>query len=450
MSRFNLSIAVFLMFISVLTVVATSSQAQERNPLNHIVVIYLEDHSFDNLYGSFPGANGLDQAGGAAVQIDKDGKPYATLPPPMVGDHLDTRFPADLPNKPFNINKYVPADQKIGDPVHRYYQEQMQIDGGKMDKFVLDSDAAGLVMGYYDTAKLPLAEYARQFTLADNFFHAAFGGSVLNHFWLICACSPSWGNAPDDQIATLDANGNMLKDGAVTPDGFIVNTSFSVYSPHPVYVDAFHLAPPQTQPTIGDRLSDKNLTWAWYSGGWDDTMSGNPNPLFQYQHQPFAYFKNYGNGKDGRKLHLKDEKDFIAAVADGSLPAVSFVKPLGPDTEHNGWADLLTGEKHVASLINQIQKSKIWSDTAIIITYDENGGFWDHVPPPKVDKWGPGSRVPTLIISPFAKKGFVDHTQMDTTSILAFIEHRYGLQPLADRDKAANDMMSAFDFTQKP
>src|SRR5262249_15461140 len=106
------------------------------------------------------------------------------------------------------------------------------------------------------------------------------------------------------------------------------------------------------------------------------------------------------------------------------------------------------GDMHVAQLIDLLEKSQAWQDTAIIITYDENGGFWDHVSPPKMDQWGPGARVPTLIISPYAKKGFVDHTQMDTTSILAFMETRYALKPLGDRDRMTNNMLSAFDFSQ--
>ena len=127
----------------------------------------------------------------------------------------------------------MPPDQKTGDLVHRFYQEQMQIDGGKMDKFAAISDAAGLTMGYYDATNLPLDKLAQQYTLADNFFHAAFGGSFLNHIWLVCACSPTWPNAPAGSIAQVDANGNMVKDGAVTPDGYAVNTSFTVNSPHP-------------------------------------------------------------------------------------------------------------------------------------------------------------------------------------------------------------------------
>jgi phospholipase C len=166
----------------------------------------------------FPGANGIARARATATQVDKSGTPYATLPQPinttLKPPAPDARFPADLPNKPFNIDQYVPQDQKTGDLVHRFYQEQMQIDGGKMDKFAAVSDAAGLTMGYYDSAKLPLARYAREYTLADNFFHAAFGGSFLNHFWLICACTPTWPNAPASSVAQVDANGNMVKDGA--------------------------------------------------------------------------------------------------------------------------------------------------------------------------------------------------------------------------------------------
>ena len=110
----------------------------------------------------------------------------------------------------------------------------------------------------------------------------------------------------------------------------------------------------------------------------------------------------------------------------------------------------VAGEQHAEALINAIRNGPDWNSTAIIITYDENGGFWDHVPPPVIDRWGPGSRVPTLVISPFARSGFVDHTFYDTTSILAFIEHRFGLDPLTPRDAAANDLVGAFDFQQGP
>ncbi len=429
------------------------AQSSGLQKINHVVVIYQENWSFDSLYPTFPGANGIDQAGATIQQVDKDGKPYVTLPQPLNTTFSpaapDPRFPADLPVAPFDAAKYVAANQLTGDAVHRYYQEQYQIDGGKMDKFVAWSDAAGLVMSYYDATNMPEGKLAQQFTMLDNFFHAAFGGSFLNHQFLICACAPTWPDAPANIVAQLDANGVMTKDGQVTPDGFAINTSYTINTPHPASVtDQNLLVPQQTAATIGDRLSEQNVSWAWYSGGWNTAVLGHGDPLFQYHHQPFAYYANYADGTPGRADHLRDEQDFYTDVVGGKLPAVTFIKPLGPDNEHPGYATLLTGQQHVADLVSTIQNSKYWTDTAIIITYDEHGGRWDHVAPPVIDKWGPGLRVPTIVVSPFAKKGFVDHTQYDTTSILKLIEERWGLQPLGTRDAATGDLSTAFDFSQ--
>lgn len=418
--------------------------------IKHVVVIYQENWSFDGLYGFFPGANGLQNVTSVS-QVTKDGKPYTTLPQPMnttlKPPGPDPRFPVDLPVAPFAMANYVGADQKTGDLIHRFYQQQLQINGGKMDKFVAWSDAAGLVLGYYDASTMPEGKLAQQYTLADNFFHAAYGGSFLNHFWLICACSPQWPNAPAAAVAQLDTNGMLVKDGAVTPDGFAVNTSYTVNTPHPKTVtDPANLVPNQTMPNIGDRLSDKGVSWAWYAGGWNAAVAGNADPLFQFHHQPFAYFANYADGTAAKATHLKDEQDFLAALQTGKLPAVSWVKPIGADNEHPGYATLIQGQQHVVDLVQAVQKSPYWADTAIIITYDENGGRWDHVSPPVSDRWGPGTRVPTIIVSPYAKRGFVDHTQYDTTSILKFIENRWGLAPLGTRDAGVNDLVNAFDF----
>jgi acid phosphatase len=428
------------------------AQTDGLQKINHIVVIYQENWSFDSLYGKFPGANGLDQAG-AVTQVDRDGNPYAVLPQPLNTSFSpavpDSRFPADLPVAPFDTSKFVSANQQTGDLVHRYYQEQYQIDGGKMDKFVAWSDAAGLVMSYYDATNMPEGKLAQQYTMMDNFFHGAFGGSFLNHQFLICACAPVWKDAPASVVATVDANGVMSKDGQVTPDGYVVNTSYSINSPHPAIIpDKSLLVPEQTAPTIGDRLTDKGQTWAWYSGGWNEALLGHADPLFQYHHQPFAFYQNFADGTQARAEHLKDEGDFYTDVANGKLPAVSWIKPLGPNNEHPGYATLANGQAHVADLVSAVQNSQYWNDTAIIVTYDEHGGRWDHVAPPVIDKWGPGSRVPTIVISPFARKGFVDHTQYDTTSILKLIEDRWGLQPLGDRDARTGNMLTAFDFNQ--
>jgi phospholipase C len=240
----------------------------------------------------------------------------------------------------------------------------------------------------------------------------------------------------------------MVKDGAITPEGYAVNTMQPAYMPHSAkFTDPSLLLPPQDMPTIGDRLSDKGVSWAWYSGGWDDAIAGKPDPIFQFHHQPFAYFKQFGDGTEAKAQHLKDEKDLTAALDNGTLPAVVFYKPIGALNEHPGYANLVDGDRHLEQLVEKIRgQPSLWNQTAIIVTYDENGGLWDHVAPPEIDQWGPGTRIPAVIISPFAKRGFVDHTVYDTTSIMKLIETRFELRPVAERDAKANDLTNAFQF----
>ncbi len=432
------------------------------NRIGHIIVIYEENHSFDNLYGSFPGANGLQQTSSAQMtQVQRDGSAMANLT--MLNTTTkkpDDKIPGNLPPLPFKFNDYYQPNQKIGDMIHAFYTEQLQIDGGKMDKFAAWSDSHGQSMGYWDASGLPLYELAKQYTVDDNFFHAAFGGSFLNHFWLICACTPAFPNAPQDMVATLQPNGQYVIDNpdgttrepAVTPDGFAVNTTQPLTAPYnkgtaqsPGPDDA-HRLPLQTMPTIGDELSAKGISWAWYAGGWNNAVAGNPDQYFQFHHQPFNYFKNFAAGQ-ARSDHLKDESDFMAGLQSGKVPAVSYIKPIGEDNEHPGYTDIASGEQHAADLITAIKASPIWNDAVIIVTYDEHGGSFDHVPPPtpakdgaRADRWGPGVRVPTIVISPFARQGYVDHTQYDTTSILRLIEERFGLAPLGTRDAAVKDL----------
>jgi phospholipase C len=226
--------------------------------IDHIVVIYLENRSFDNLYGEFQGADGIVGLSPEKYQqVDSVGTPYATLP-----QAADSRLPANLPNKPFAIEDFIPSNAPTRDLVHRFYQEQAQINDGKMNRFALVSDAKGLTMGYYHTAALPLAAEARNYTLADHFFHGAFGGSFLNHIYLISTAAPVFPNAPDAIRAKADATGRVASDGTVTPDGYVVNTAWTVNTPHLGVIPREQLVPNQTMPTIGDRLSEKNISWA--------------------------------------------------------------------------------------------------------------------------------------------------------------------------------------------
>ena len=177
--------------------------------------------------------------------------------------------------------------------------------------------------------------------------------------------------------------------------------------------------------TIGDLLTLKRVSWAWYAGV----------PRFEYHHHPFNYFVQFAPGTPARTAHLKDGgmngAEFIRAVDEGRLPQVTFYKPQGNLSEHPGYLDVLSGDQHIADVVAHLQKGPQWAHLLVIVTYDENGGFWDHVAPPTADRWGPGSRIPALIVSPVAKQGFVDHTFYDTTSILRFITKRFTLPALA-------------------
>jgi phospholipase C len=434
---------------------AAAQDAVGREPrldkIGHIIVVVLENRSFDELYGLFPGADGIDSSGDGAAQVDGKGRELITLPAVIDANlgpgRIDTRFAFGFPNGPFRADRYVGLDEKTGDLVHRFYQEQEQIDGGRMDKFVAVSDAGSLPMAYFDGHNLLLYKLAEQYTILDHFFHAAFGGGFLNRFWLICACTPRYEGAPDELVASFSSRGQLIRDGAITPDGYAVNTIEPASEPHdPRVADQTQRLPPQTLPTIGHRLTDAGVPWAWYSGGFDHAAAGHPDPTFVYHHQPFVYFEEYGEGTAGRDVHLKDERDMMGAIEDRTLPPVSFYQPIGADDEHPGYADLIRGDRNVAALIHTIQNSFIWDDVVIIITYANNGGSWDHVAPPKVDRWGPGTRVPTIIISPFARRHFVDHTVYDTTSILKLIETRWHLTPLTSRDAHAADLTNALRF----
>jgi phospholipase C len=282
-----------------------------------------------------------------------------------------------------------------------------------------------------------------------------------------------------------------------------VNTTQPLSQPYSPGTAVARRLPPQTAPTIGDRLSADGKSWAWYSGGWSNadgrvgdagwtngtgpvTRGSNsnacPDPqskandtwpfcadnLFQFHHQAFNYFANYARaGSDGagaeppaRVNHLRDEAEFIADAQSSkqecNLRDVSFVKPIGAENEHPGYASEPNGSDHLVDLLKAIEGGACRKDTMVIVTYDEFGGAWDHVPPPGQggtagphDAWGPGTRIPALTIAPGLRGDFVvDHAQHDTTSVIATIERRYGLAPLGSRDAAVNDMSSVFGASE--
>ena len=480
--------------------------------IDTVVVIYAENRAFDTLYGTFPGANGIpgvnpSSTGSAEPQKDFSGAVLPTLPPVWGGVTAGGQPVAiaqaqtvGMPNKPFRIDDPAgfgatgtPIGQDVitRDLVHAFFINQMQINGGRNDRFAAYSDAGGLSMGYYDGSRMRMWKLAQQYTLADNFFMGAFGGSYLNHQYLVCACAPIYPNAPDSPARSLiaetevDAQGNFVrlipgKDnpasvldgraqykhyGNITPrepDGTYraVNTMQPPYQPSgntpttdPRLADPAKptTLPAQTQATIADRLDAKHVGWAWYAGGWNTVTAGTPEArkeiyagrvLFQPHHQPLNYYTAFDPvaHADARAAHFKDfDTHFFADADAGKLPAVTFYKPQGNLNHHAGYANLSDGDAHIAQVVERLQKSPQWSHMLIVVTYDENGGFYDHAPVPRGDRFGPGTRIPAIIVSPRAKKGFIDKTAYDTGSILRFITRRFGLEPLpgiVERDKA--------------
>ena len=480
-----------------------SEHAVQR--LRNIIVIYQENWSFDSLYGQFPGANGLQHGFDTLPQYDKSSN-YTSLfyqtSRPLNNGVADPNFPASpdghlalssdhtvaLPLIPFDFTNYINPSTTTGDIVHRFYTEQLQIDNGALEpkkndlsKFVTWSDNPGLVLSYLDATNLPEGILAQQFTLCDNFFHSAYGGSFLNHQWLIAAQTPPWTTTiPSGWQSSYDPATKTLHDNQLTFDGqYGVNTiqpakaPFSPSTTDParrLLINNTDPAQPGYVVTIGNRLDDAGISWKWYAGGWNVALQNNtqaandPNIIFQFHHQPFAYFTKYApflNAPNanytsspplnpdttGPNAHLQDETRFWDDLQHNRLPAISFIKFAGIDNEHPGYTNVVRGQQHVADVVRAVQNSNIWNKCAIIVTYDENGGRWDHAAPPvRSDGWGTGVRVPAIIISPLARTGYVDHTEFETVSMLKFLEFRFNLAPLSarDADPAVNDLVEAF------
>ena len=498
--------------------VPASAAPPSVEAIDTVVVIYAGSRAFDNLFGLFPGANGIPGRNPGsqdrpAPQKDVDGSVLPVLPPVWSGLAangqpyqltltLTQAQTLGLPNAVFQLDApqgigksgvSVPTSATTRGLARRHYQHRMQINGGANDRFAAYSDGGALSMGYHDGSPLALWKLAQRYTLADHFFMGAFGGSFLNHHYLVCACAPTYPNAdsspaqglisavdvdeqgrfvrltpaPNTPASALAGPPRFLRDGALAPKDangvfHAVNTMQPPYQPSgapPVAGIDPRLAdparpstlPPQTQPTIGDRLSAKGVSWAWYAGAWATVSAGTPEARaqiyrgrahFQPHQQPFNYYAAFDplTQAEARKRHLRDfDSQFLADAAAGTLPSVSFYKPQASLSQQAGLANLSDGDAHLAEVVAKLEQSPQWPRMLIVITHDDNGGFYDHAPVPRGDRFGPGSRVPAIIVSPFAKKGFVDKTPYDTGSILRFITRRWSLEPLPgliERDEA--------------
>ena len=498
--------------------------------VQNIVVIYAENRSFDGLFGSFPGAHGLsevvDSTGAPTsayvAQKDRDGTALTKLPQAWGGATAAgnptavTQAQTDnLANAPFGIEKGFMANggamlttlDVTRDLAHRFFENIMEINGGSNDMFAAWEDAGGLTMGHWDYSHSKLWALAQQYVLADNFFEGAYGGSFLNHQYLICACAPSvpgsyitsnnpsvnvLGTANSKGVPQLMTTATSPASALTGPPGFMtgniapldyfgtgdgyraVNTMQPAYQPSgnfPAagatdlrYADpgAATTVPPQTQMTIGDLLNGKSIGWTWYATDFNAaTLDGTApagsthtviyapstpraSPDYQTHHHPFNYYAAFDPATHSadRAAHFKDYTDMLEDIAAGTLPPVAWYKPTGNVNQHPGYANVDDADSHIADLVAKLKAGPQWAHMVIVITYDEYGGQWDHVAPPKGDLLGPGTRIPAIIVSPFAKAGMVDHTQYDSASTLRLITKRFGLATLPGLTKRDTGLTS--------
>jgi phospholipase C len=364
--------------------------------IRHVVWILQENRTFDNYFGAYPGADG---------------------PPP------DACLPVMPGSKKCVAPFHMPAGAPACDLQHFWEVAHAAYDHGKMDGFVW-AEGSAYTMGYYDARDIPnYWDYARHFTLADRFFSSLNGPSGPNHVFTVAA-----------QSGGLIVNAFTLKqveDALDDPDGFSFASMVGLFAKTHIswkyYVETQPLPPGRKKIGINLYYPDPKEYSIW-----------NPLPGFKAVRENPALM-----------THLVAQKQYFRDLKEGTLPEVSWIVPMIRDSEHPP-QPVANGMWYVTRLVNALMESPYWKDTLVVLTWDDYGGFYDHVPPPTVDAYGYGPRVPTLFLSPYAKPGYISHYVYDFTSVLKFIEERWGLPHLTARDDRANDLRDVFDFEQTP
>jgi len=405
--------------------------------IQHLIFIVQENHSFDNYFGTYPGANGLPLD--LAIPVDPNQtslgyvRPFhldVSQPIMIVGDELPPGVadPDDLQQ----VNTTAPFhfdSESIGrDLSHAWWVAHKAYDNGKMDGFVA-AEGSTLTMGYYDRSDIPYYwDYADHYVLDDNFFSSLMGPSFPNHLYIA-----SGTNGPTNLTYPWVLNGGVIDNPGNGFNWSGVSLDWS---------------------TLAQEMTNAQVSWAWYDG--------NRRPLQPNIWDVLPLFTYFQNNPNQLVEHVKDTNRFLTDIQNGQLPAVSWIIPGGwvppsypaackgqSPSEHPP-ARIDCGMDYVSYLVNQVMQSAYWSSSAIVITWDDYGGFYDHVPPPQIDAYGEGFRVPALVISPWAKQAYIDHTQYEFASLLRLAEDTFNLPTLGVRDIQANNMMNSFDFNQAP
>jgi phospholipase C len=385
------AVAVCAAVLGLALVAGSARAAAPRTPIHHFITLMQENHTFDNYFGTYPGADGIPP--GTCVPID-----------PRKG-----RKPCF---KPFHIgsNSIAPRDLD-----HSTATARLQYNDGRMDGFISAlrrrNQDGRLAMGYRNGDDLPFYwNLADDYVLYDRFFSPAFGGSYLNHvYWATASPGGGIDRVPEEGLSNL--------------------------------------------PTIFDRLQKAHVTWKFYVQNYDPRLNYRTfkdfpgNRASQVIWVPILNFARYIDDPAFMR-HVVPLRQYFKDLDNGTLPEVSYIAPSGP-SEHPP-SNLASGEAFVRGLINGLMDSSSWRSSAFLLAYDDWGGWYDHVKPPQVDNFGYGFRVPAILVSPYARQGFVDSTTLDFTSILRFIEDNWGLAPLTRRDATAKSIAGGFDFAAAP
>jgi phospholipase C len=450
--------------------------APTSTPIKHVVVLFDENESFDHYFGTYPNAANTD---GSTFHA-KPGTPKVNgLTPQLLAHNANS----------YNPERLTPSEALTCDQNHGYTPEQEAFDGGKMDMFVQDTETdvctgqpilfgqPGLVMDYYDgNTVTALWNYAQDYAMSDNNYDTDFGPSTPGALNLISgddgggyAVSPATGATVTDAgtVSALNSQGLGTIYGDLDP-AYDDCSDSSHTSTNPVGV--------MTGRNIGDLLNTRHVTWGWFQGGFGPTstngagyavcgsshenIGGIAAADYSPHHNPFEYYKSTANpkhlppsseaaiGRTDQANHQYDLSDFYETIKDGNMPAVSFLKAAEYQDAHPGYSDPLDEQNFIVNTVNQIEQSRYWSSTAIVITYDDSDGWYDHQDSPRVngsdttadaavctstptrlgsypDRCGYGPRLPLVVISPYTRSNYVSHNVTDQSSIIKFVEDNW-------------------------
>lgn len=467
------------------------SYSQTKTPIKHLVVIFQENVAFDHYFATYPYAT------------NPDGEPLFS-PSPNTSSINGLTNPGLTDNNtnlanPFRLDRSQASTVALCDPDHGYTAIQKSFDGGLMDKFIQNSGLIyqsgcdpHLVMGYFDgNTVTALWNYAQHYAMSDNFHSTNIDPSLPGHLNLI---SGQTHGASPNNITHEVANGTVIGDIDSVYDDCSSNETISM-----------------TGKNVGNLLNARGIAWGWFQGGFKPSnilsdvhnnnsqavcnhshknIVGNNVTDYVVHHEPFQYYASTANphhlppssavmiGNTDQANHQYDLSDFWNAIDVGNLPAVSFLKASFYQTGHPGVSDPIDEQVFLVNTINKLQMMPQWNNTAIIIAYDDSGGWYDHVMPPIVsqsddpandallgskmlcghgseesyqDRCGYGARLPLLVISPYSKINYVDHTVTDQASILRFIEDNWSLGRIGDQsfDLLAGSLDNMFNFDLK-